>query len=263
VCSSDLVRPEGEAAWRCPTCVCGAQNLQQIIFHVSKNAMDIDGMGRSIIERFYELGWLRTIADVYRLDYDKIAELEGFGQKSADNLRESIEQAKQNPIHRLLHSLSIHHLGQKVSKIIAAEISHVLDLQEWSVEDFTNIKDIGPVVAENIRDFFQDEHNIKMLHEMEDLGVNLKQTVEDVPEAAGGDGPFVGKTILFTGSLQTMSRKEAQAKAEAAGAKNISAVSGNLDILVVGEKAGSKLKKAKELGTVEILSEGAFLERIE
>jgi len=259
----ELVRPEGEAAWRCPTCVCGAQNLQQIIFHVSKNAMDIDGMGRSIIERFYELGWLRTIADVYRLDYDKIAELEGFGQKSADNLRESIEQAKQNPIHRLLHSLSIHHLGQKVSKIIAAEISHVLDLQEWSVEDFTNIKDIGPVVAENIRDFFQDEHNIKMLREMEDLGVNLKQTEEDVPEAAGGDGPFVGKTILFTGSLQSMSRKEAQAKAEAAGAKNISAVSGNLDILVVGEKAGSKLKKAKELGTVEILSEGAFLERIE
>ncbi len=258
----ELVRPEGEAAWRCPTCVCGAQNLQQIIFHVSKNAMDIDGMGKSIIERFYELGWLRTIADVYRLDYDKIAALEGFGQKSADNLKASIERAKQNPIHRLLHSLSIHHLGRKVSRIIAAEVSHVLELQNWTAEDFTNIKDVGPVVAENIQSFFQDEHNIKMLQEMEELGVNLHQTEEDIPKAVSGEGPFAGKTILFTGSLQTMSRKEAQAKAEAAGAKNISAVSGNLDFLVVGEKAGSKLKKAKELGTVTILTEQEFLEQL-
>jgi DNA ligase (NAD+) len=258
----ELVRAEGEAAWRCPTCVCGAQNLQQIIFHVSKNAMDIDGMGKSIIERFYELGWLRTIADVYRLDYDQIAQLEGFGQKSADNLKASIEKAKQNPIYRLLHSLAIHHLGRKVSKIIAAEIKHVLDLREWTTEDFTNIKDVGPVVAENIAHYFHDEHNIKMLEEMEALGVNLKQTEDDIPKAASGDGPFVGKTILFTGSLQTMSRKEAQAKAEAAGAKNISAVSGNLDVLVVGEKAGSKLKKAQALGTVQVLTEEEFLAQL-
>jgi DNA ligase (NAD+) len=219
-------------------------------------------MGKSIIERFYELGWLRTIADVYRLDYDQIAQLEGFGQKSADNLQASVEKAKQNPIHRLLHSLAIHHLGRKVSKIIAAEVKHVLDLREWTTEDFTNIKDVGPVVAENIANYFHDEHNIKMLEEMEALGVNLQQTGDDIPKAASGDGPFVGKTILFTGSLQTMSRKEAQAKAEAAGAKNISAVSGNLDVLVVGEKAGSKLKKAQALGTVQILTESEFLEQL-
>ncbi|WP_211356793.1 NAD-dependent DNA ligase LigA [Phaeodactylibacter luteus] len=258
----ELVRAEGEAAWRCPSCVCGAQNLQQIVFHVSKNAMDIDGMGKSIIERFFELGWLRTIADVYRLDYGKIAELEGFGQKSADNLKAAIEKAKQNPIHRLLHSLAIHHLGRKVSSIIAAEINHVLDLADWTAEDFTNIKDVGPVVAENIAAYFKDEHHLNMLREMESLGVNLHQTEEDIPKAASGDGPFVGKTILFTGSLQTMSRKEAQAKAEAAGAKNISAVSGNLDVLVAGEKAGSKLKKAQALGTVEIMSEEEFLARL-
>ncbi len=258
----ELVRIEGEAAWRCPTCVCGAQNLQRIIFHVSKNAMDIEGLGKSIVERFYELGWLRTIADVYRLDYDKIAELEGFGEKSAANLKESVEKAKDNPIHRLLHSLSIHHLGQKVSRIIAAEIDHVLDLQGWTMEDFTDIKDIGPVVAENIVAYFSDEHHIKMLKEMEELGVNMKQTEEDKPVSAT-EGPLAGKKILFTGSLDTMSRKEAQAKAEAAGAKNISAVSSNLDILVAGEKAGSKLKKAKELGTVEILTEEEFLEKVE
>jgi len=258
----ELIRIEGEAAWRCPVCVCGAQNLQKIIFHASKNAMDIEGLGKSIIERFYELGWLRTIADVYRLDYGKIAELEGFGEKSAANLRESVEKAKQNPIHRLLHSLSIHHLGQKVSKIIAAEISHVLDLQGWGMEQFTHIKDVGPVVAENVIAYFSNEHNIRLLEEMEALGVNMRQTEDDRPKAASGDGPFAGKAILFTGTLQTLSRKEAQAKAEAAGAKIISAVSSNLDILVVGEKAGSKLKKARELGTVEILTEEEFLEKV-
>ncbi len=255
----ELVRAEGEAAWRCPHCVCGAQNLQRIIFHASKDAMDIEGLGKAIVERFYELGWLRTIADVYRLDYSKIAQLEGFGEKSAANLKAAIEKAKGNPIHRLLHSLSIHHLGKKVSKILAAEIDHVLSLQQWGEEDYTHIKDIGPVVAQNISAFFANPANIALLQEMEALGVNLAQTEDDRPKAASGDAPLAGKTILFTGSLQNLSRKEAQAKAEAAGAKNISAVSSNLNILVVGENAGSKLKKARELGTIEVLTEEAFL----
>lgn len=258
-----LVRVEGEAAWRCPHCVCGAQDLERIIFHVSKNAMDIDGMGRSIVERFYELGWVRSIADVYRLDYERIAQLEGFGQKSAANLRASVDKAKANPIHRLLHSLSIHHLGQRVSKLIAAEVEHVLDLRNWTLEEFTHIKDVGPVVAENIMAWFAEPRNPAMLEEMEQLGVNLRQTEDDRPKAASGDGPLAGKTILFTGTLQTMGRKEAQSKAEAAGAKNISAVSSNLNILVVGAEAGSKLKKAQALGTVTIWTEEEFLQFIQ
>lgn len=257
-----LERTEGEAAWRCPNCVCGAQDLQRIIFHVSKPAMDIDGFGKQIVDRFYEQGWIRSMADVYRLDYDKIAQLEGFGERSAENLRQAIDKAKQNPIYRLLHSLSIHHLGKKVSKLLAAEIDHVLDLQNWTEENYTHIKDVGPKVAQNVMAYFSIPRNIEILQEMESLGVNLNQTEDDKPKAAVSEGPFVGKTILFTGSLQTMSRKEAQQKAEAAGAKNISAVSGNLDILVVGEKAGSKLKKAEALGTVEILTEEEFLERV-
>lgn len=258
----ELLQEEGEAAWRCPNCVCGAQDLQRMIFHVSKSAMDIDGFGKSYVERFYELGWLRTIADIYRLDYEKIATLEGFGEKSANNLKKSIDKAKQNPIYRLLHSLSIHHLGKKVSQLLAAEVNHVLELKDWELEKFTEIKDVGPIVAENVRQWFSIPENVALLEEMESLGVNLTQTEEDRPKAAVTEGPFVGKTILFTGSLQTMSRKEAQAKAEAAGAKNISAVSSNLNILVVGEKAGSKLKKAQALGTVEIMTEEEFLQKI-
>ena len=255
-----LVREEGEAAWRCPTCVCGAQDLQRMIFHVSKDAMDIEGFGKSIVERFYDLGWLRNLADIYRLDFDQIRELEGFGEKSAENLRQAIEKARQNPIYRLLHSLSIHHLGKKVSKLIAAGIGHVLELCDWTLEDFTNIKDVGPVVAENVMAYFQDPANVEMLREMEKLGVNLTQTADDRPPEVAEGAPLSGKTILFTGTLQQMTRTEAQEKAVAAGARNISAVSSNLDILVVGEKAGSKLKKAQALGTVQILTEDEFLE---
>jgi DNA ligase (NAD+) len=258
----ELVREEGEAAWRCPACVCGAQNLQRLIWHVSKDAMDIEGLGKSIVERFYELGWLRTLADVYRLPYEQIAGLEGFGEKSVANLKASIEKAKQNPIYRLLHSLSIHHLGQKASKLLAAEIAHVLDLKDWTEEDYTHIKDIGPVVAENVMAFFQQPANIRILEEMEALGVNLRQTEDDQPRQAGEDAPLAGKSILFTGTLQTMARKEAQEKAEAAGARNVSAVSSKLDILVAGEAAGSKLKKAREIGTIQILTEEEFMQLI-
>lgn len=257
-----LVRAEGESAWRCPKCICGAQDLQRMIFHVSKNAMDIDGFGKSYIERFYELGWLRKISDIYRLDYKKIAQLEGFGEKSADNLRKAIEKAKHNPVHRLLHSLSIHHLGQKASKLIAAEIDHVLELADWTMERFTEIKDVGPIVAENVMLFFKDPENIALLKEMERLGVNLKKTKKDQPLVISKHAPLNGKTILFTGTLQTMGRKEAQARAEAAGAKVLSGVSPNLNILVTGEKAGSKLKKAQDIGSIQILSEDEFLEII-
>ena len=254
-----LVRAEGEAAWRCPVCVCGAQNLQRIIFHVSKAAMDIDGVGRRYVEQFYELGWLHTIVDVYRLPYDRIAELEGFGERSAENLRRSVDTAKQNPLWRLLYGLSIHHFGKKATQLVAQHIEHVLDLADWTEEQFLHIKDIGPTVAANVTAYFANPLHLEQLRELEALGVNVRPTDEDRPAAEVTEGPFVGKTILFTGSLQQLSRKEAQERAKAAGARIVSAVSGKLDILVVGEKPGSKLKKATALGTVRVLTEGEYL----
>lgn len=261
-CNTTLVRAEDEAAWRCPNASCEAQVLQRMIFHVSKDAMDIDGLGQKQLLRFYELGWLHSLADIYSLDYDAIAQLEGMGEKSAQKLKASIEKAKENPISRLLHSLSIHHLGKRASSLIAARIKHVLELKEWTLENLTDIPDIGPVVAQNVLEFFSEPKNIHMLERMEKLGVNLSQTKEDKPPQIKHGGPFDGKTILFTGSLSTMTREEAEKLAANAGAKNISAVSGNLNILVVGDKAGSKLKKAEALGTVEILTEEEFLKKV-
>ncbi len=259
VCDTLLKRAENEAVWRCDNYKCEAQVVQRMIHHVSKDAMNIDGFGKSYVEKFHELGWLNDISDIYNLDYAAIEELEGFGSKSAEKLRLAVEKVKQNPIHRLLNSLSIHHLGKKASKIIAEQIPHVLNLKMWTSEELTNIKDIGPVVAENITAFFANEENVKLIERMESYGVNLTQTEVDKPKEIKEDAPLSGKTILFTGSLQQLKRKEAQLLAEDAGAKNISAVSANLDILVVGEKAGSKLRKAEALGTVQIISEEEFL----
>lgn len=259
VCEHELLRIADEAKWHCVNNTCEAQVIQRMIHHVSKDAMNIDGFGASYVERFYELGWLNDISDIYNLDYDAIAELEGFGEKSATKLKKAIEKAKENPIHRFLNSLAIHHLGRKASKIIAEKIAHVMNLKTWTVEEFTNIKDIGPVVAENVSAFFLAEVNVEMLTRMEAYGVNMFQTEEDKPKVIAENAPLAGKTILFTGALQLVKRKEAQLMAEEAGAKNISAVSSNLDILVVGEKPGSKLKKAEALGSVAIWSEEEFL----
>ncbi len=261
VCHSALVKPEDEAVWRCENSDCEAQVLARMIFHTSKHAMDIEGLGESTIDKFYRLGWLHSIADLYRLDYEKIAKLEGFGEKSATNLRNAVKKAKRNPIHRLLHSLSIHHLGQKGSKLLAAEIGHVLDLRDWDLEKYQTIKDVGPVLARNVFNFFQNEHNVELLQTMEALGVNLRQTDEDKKADVNTEGTLYGKSILFTGTLSQMTREEAEKRAAAAGANIASGVSKHLSILVVGEKAGSKLKKAQELGTVEIWSEQEFLDR--
>lgn len=255
----ELVQEEGEAAWRCPACICGLVDLQKMIFHASKEAMDIEGFGKSIVERFYDLHWIKDMSDIYNLDYEQIKQLDGFGVKSAENLKNAVEKAKKNPIHRVLHALSIHHLGKKASKLIAEQINHVLDLKNWTMERYLEIKDIGPVVAQNVIQWFANDANIAMLERMESYGVNLAQTEEDKPLKVSQDGVFYGKTILFTGTLQRMGRKEAEEKAALAGAQNVSGVSSKLNILVVGEKAGSKLKKAQDLGTVQILNEDEFI----
>ena len=192
VCETPLVREEDEAAWRCPNYNCEAQVQQRLIFHVSKDAMDIDGFGYKYIVRFNELGWVKNIADIYRLDYDAIANLEGFGKKSADKLKASIDKAKSNPIYRLLHSLSIHHLGKRASRLIAERINHVLDLANWSLEDYTAIPDIGPVVGQNVAEYSSTlEENIEHASaRWRNLVSTLHQTEDDKPLVVAEDAPL-------------------------------------------------------------------------
>jgi DNA ligase (NAD+) len=254
-----LIREEGEAAYRCPTCTCGRQDYQKFVYHASKDAMDIEGLSKATIERLINEKMVSSIADFYRLDYDRISKLDGFGKRSAEKLEKAIEQAKKNPIHRLLASLTVHHLGRRASKLLAAEVESVFDLADFDVEKLTMVREIGPVLAENVVAFFSDEKNIALLREMESLGVNMKQTDEDRKNQPNTEGVLSGKTILFTGALTQFTRETAEKAASAAGASLASGVSKHLNILVVGEKAGSKLKKAQALGTVEILTETEFL----
>jgi DNA ligase (NAD+) len=261
-CHSLLVKPEGEAIWRCVNPDCEAQQIQKLIFFVSKDAMDIDGFGKSIVEKFFELGWVRSFADIYKLDPDKIAQLEGFGATSASKLIQAIEASKSNPIHRLLHALSIHHVGAKVAKIISATVDSIFDLSQRTQEQLCDIPEIGPVVASNVVSYFTDAKNLAQLQEMESLGVNMQNNTTEKSAALDASHPLYGKTILFTGTLHQLTRDKAQEIAESFGAKNLSAVSKNLNILVVGENAGSKLTKAQQIGTIQIMNEEEFLELV-
>jgi DNA ligase (NAD+) len=257
-----LERAKDEAVWRCPTCLCGKQDVQKMIHFVSKSAMNIEGLGPSIIYRFHDLGWLQSIVDIYRLDYDKVQALEGFGVQSANNLKASIDSSKRRPLKQFLSGLAIHHLGKRASTLIAEQINHVRDLYNWNEDKYIEIREIGPVLAKNMVDFFTKIENQQTLEKLIELGVDLRAKADDRAIVVDQGSIFAGKTILFTGTLEKMSRKEAQQKAVEKGAKNISAVSNNLDILVVGTKAGSKLKKAQALGTIEIIDEQEFINRI-
>jgi DNA ligase (NAD+) len=261
-CSNPLTKSEEEAAWRCENEDCPAQSLQRLIHHVSKDGMDIDGFGKAIVERFFDLGWIKDIADVYELDFDKVSALDGFKDKSAQNLKQAIERAKKNPINMLLQSLSIRQLGKRAAKLISNEIQNLEDLYHWSESEYTKIKEIGPILAGNMVAYFNNPENIRILERMKQAGVNMQGVQESSSDIPVDSEFFSGKKILFTGSLQAMTRQDAQSLSEKAGAINISAVSSNLDILVTGENAGSKLKKATQLGTVLIITEQDFINEL-
>lgn len=258
-CGAELKRPEGESLWRCYNVLCPAQSLHRLRHFVSKNAMDIDGLGEANIKRFYNEGLLKTIPDIYRLDYNKIEAMEGFGKKSVENLKNAIEATKNRPIHRLLFGLGIRFVGETMAKTLTKHIICIEDLKNWSREDLMAIPDAGPRLAESLTEFFGNEKNIQMIEELKKLGV---QTCHEEVTQDDAGGALEGRTFLFTGSLNHFSRKEAQVKVEEEGGKILSNVSKNLDYLVAGEGAGSKLKKARETDGVEVISEEDFLELI-
>ncbi|MFT4094163.1 MAG: NAD-dependent DNA ligase LigA [Niabella sp.] len=259
VCSSALFKEEGEAVWRCVNIECPAQVVERMIHYVSKDALDIRGLGEANIKKFYEQGLLKDIPGIYKLDFDVIGKMEGFGTKSVEKLKDAIEQSKHQPLHRLIFALGIRFVGETTAKVLAQKAAHLFDLKELSEEALQSLEDIGPKVAGSIVHFFSSEDNINMLKELEHLGIELKNSKKQMHSG----GELEGVTFLFTGTMPTLKRSEAEAMAEAKGGKILSGVSAKLNYLVVGADAGSKLDKAKKLNTVKIIDETEFLKMIE
>jgi DNA ligase (NAD+) len=256
VCNELLEKPADEAVWRCINIACAAQVVERILHFCSKDAMDIRGMGESNVQKFFDLGLLKTIPDLYQLDWGKVAELGGFKEKSISNLQSAIEASKNQPLQRLIFGLGIRHVGETTAKNLARTVSNLRDFYDWDEEKLKQLEDVGPKVAASIVHFFASPENRHIIDLLEAFGISLEKVHQ---EQNTSGGIFGGKTILFTGTLSQMKRSEAEAKAEAKGASILGGVSSKLNYLVVGEDAGSKLEKAKKLGTVSIITEDDFL----
>lgn len=264
-CEARLVRPEGEAVWRCENVECPAQAEERVIHFVSKGAMDIDGMGKDIVKRFMLEGLLSNIEDIYRLDYEQILALEGWKFKSVENLRQGVADSMQQPLWRLLVGLGIRHVGSATAKILEKQIQRIDDLERWTPDSLAELEDVGPKVAESIISFFQNEENQQMLKNLEQFGVKVEKTKEDNILKST---KLEGLTFLFTGALSKFSRDKAKELVEENGGKNISGVSVKLNYLIAGEKAGSKLTKAEKINDkagetlIHVISEDDFIEMI-
>jgi DNA ligase (NAD+) len=258
VCGDKLEKPEGEAVWRCVNINCEAQVVERIIHFASKDAMDIRSFGDANVRKFFELGYLKNIPGIYHLPFDKIRELEGFGEKSVTNLQSAIETSKQQPLHRLVFGLGIRYVGETTAKILATTVDHLFDLKGYSTEKLLELEDIGPKVATSVYQFFHNPDNLGMLHTIESLGLNLKS--HKSTGAKGGN--LDGQTFLFTGTLNRVKRSEAEEMVEKGGGKILGGVSSKLNYLVVGEDAGSKLEKAKKIPSIRILTEDEFMSLI-
>lgn len=256
VCNEELEKPEEEAVWRCINISCPAQVVERIIHFASKDAMDIRNMGDANVRKFYELGLLKNIPGIYTINWDEIAKLGGFGEKSITNLKTAIDNSKQQPLNRVIYGLGIRHVGETMAKTLANAVEHIRDLYNYTEEQLLALEDVGPKVAASVMHFFHTPENRHMIDLLEQAGVNLVNQKRNTSQASG---ELEGKTFLFTGTLNRFKRSEAEAMVEAKGGTLLSSVSSKLNYLVVGEDAGSKLEKAKKLGTVAILSEDEFL----
>lgn len=255
VCSGQLFKEQEEAVWRCVNIECPAQVVERIIHFVSKDAMDIRGFGEANVRKFNTAGLLKDIPGIYNLSFDTISSWEGFGKRSIENMQQAITASKSQPLHRLIFGLGIRFVGETTAKTLANTVNHLLDLKNYTQDQLLALEDIGPKVAGSIAHFFSNAENIAMLEELESLGLKMINDKKAAPVSGG----LSGKTFLFTGTLPTLKRNDAEAMAEAKGGKLLSGVSAKLNYLVVGEDAGSKLEKAKKINTVNIISEAEFL----
>ncbi len=252
VCGAEAVREEGEAAIRCTGIECPAKLYRNLVHFVSREAMNIDGLGENIIGILLEKKMITNIADIYDLKFDDIASLKKNGKKFAQNLVDSIIASKQNDLYRLITALGIRHVGVKAAKILARRFGNIDSLSLATIEELSEVEDIGPIVAQSIKEFFAQEQTQDLILRLKNAGVNTER-IKDEEE----DNRFEGKTFVLTGSLEKYSRDEASNIIEKFGGKTSSSVSKKTSYVLAGEDAGSKLIKAQSLG-VQIITEAEF-----
>ena len=254
MCGSKLVKKD--AAYYCINEDCDKKNIETLIHYASRETMNIDGLGDAIIEDFYNLGYLTNIASIYHLNEHKeeLKLLEGFGNKSIDNLLNSIEASKSNSLEKVLFALGIRHVGKKNAKILASNYKNIDVLMEAKYEDLKQIRDIGEIIAKSVCEYFSDEENIKLIGELKELGINFNYNLDSSDETS----IFTGKTFVLTGTLDSITRDEAKEKIEFLGGNCTGSVSKKTDVVIAGHDAGSKLTKAQELG-ITIWDEEKFL----
>lgn len=259
-CGSELIREAGEADYYCLNIDCPARIVESLCHFVSRDAMNIDGLGVKVVEQLYDNQLIENVADIYKLQKEQLLPLERMGEKKVTNLLTAIENSKQNSLERLLFGLGVRHVGSKTAKVLAAHFETIDALMQATFDDFKGIAEIGDVIANSIVHYFTQDANVQLINELKALGLNMSYTGVKV-STANEANEFYGKTVVLTGTLATLSRKEAGVKLEALGAKVSGSVSAKTDFLVAGEKSGSKLKKAQELG-VTVIDEEMMLKML-
>ena len=254
-CGGKVTREEGEAALRCCNPDCPTQLLRNLIHFCSRDAMDIEGMGTAVLETFVNEGMIKTAADIYNLDREKIASIERMGEKSADNLIAAAEKSKGNDLARLIYALGIRHIGQKAGALLSEKFGTMDALMEASAEEIAEIEGFGLIMAKSVEEFFSHEESRQLIADLKAAGVNMESQKQIV------DMRFEGKTFVLTGTLSMYKRSEAEKIIESFGGKASGSVSKKTSYVLAGEDAGSKLKKANDLG-VTVISEEEFAEMI-
>lgn len=250
VCGAEAIREEGEAAIRCTGIECPAKLFKNLVHFVSKEAMNIDGLGENIIQQLLDKQLIHNISDIYELKFEDIASLKKNGKKFAQNLVDSINASKQNDLYKLITALGIRHVGGKASKLLAKKYKTIDNLAKASFEELSEINDIGDVMANSIIEFFSQEQTKDLIEKLKSVGVNIKSLQEE-----NFDNRFEGKTFVLTGSLERYTRKQAEDIIERFGGKISSSVSRKTDYVLAGEESGSKLVKAQNLGITVITEE--------
>ena len=252
VCGAPVHRDEDGAHVRCTGAECPAQLLRNLVHFASRDAMDIEGLGPAVVESLVKAQMIHTPGDLYYLEVDSVAKLDRMGKKSAENLLQAIEQSKSNDLSKLLFGFGIRQVGQKASKLLASKFKTLDVLQHATLEELTTIDEIGTITAQSLVDWFSSAQSQHLIQTLKEAGVNM------ISRAAPVSNRFAGQSFVLTGELVQLSRKEASAEIEALGGKVSSSVSKKTNYLVVGEAAGSKLKKAQELG-IQLLTEQDFM----